>query len=260
MKAFLLAAGRGERLRPLTDRVPKCLVPIGGTPLLGLWLHRLRQHGADAVLINTHYLADQVQAYLRDHPVAGLDVRTVHEPQLPGSAGTVLRNREFVAGEESFLIVYADNLTDMDVGDFWRFHQARDGLLTMGVFETPAPREGGIVLWDERGRVTAFEEKPAHPRSAWANAGIYAARSGLLERIPRNVPCDFGHDVLPLLVGEMYSYPIRGFFCDIGTPERLAAARRAWDQAGGISRGGAESAEEDREEDLSRRRGERGGR
>jgi len=231
MKAFLLAAGRGERLRPLTDRVPKCLVPVGGRPLLGIWLERLREAGAEAVLVNTHHLAGQVEEFVAGFPAGGMDIRLFHEQELLGSAGTVAANRSFVEGEQDFLVVYADNVTDLDLGDVLRFHRDKRSEFTMVLFETPEPRECGVVVLDADDRVVEFQEKPAQPRSRWANGGIYVAGPSLfsvLSAAQGQTPFDFGYHVLPRLAGRAFGYRFSGMFCDTGTPERLERARREW--------------------------------
>ncbi|MFH0907536.1 MAG: nucleotidyltransferase family protein [bacterium] len=228
MKAILLAAGAGTRLRPLTDHTPKCLVPIDGVPLLGIWFKLLRYHGVDDVLINTHHLADQVREFVNRREDRGLKVTLFHEPKLLGSGGTIRANKDFVKREERFLILYADNLTDVDLGEFLRLHVARKSFFTMGLFTTPEPRECGIAALDADDRIVEFVEKPEEPKSNLANSGLYVATPGLFELMPDREFIDFGFDVLPLIAGEMFGYRIRQYFCDLGTPERLERARREW--------------------------------
>ena len=109
MKAYLLAAGKGTRLKPYTDRHPKCLIPINGTPLLAIWIELLARHGVTEILINTHHHADQVKQFLvRARTEVSMGIRTVFEPQLLGSAGTILQNRRFIAGDPDFIVAYAD--------------------------------------------------------------------------------------------------------------------------------------------------------
>jgi mannose-1-phosphate guanylyltransferase len=228
MKAFLLAAGMGTRLRPLTDVTPKCLVRIGGKPLLLIWFELLLRHGVDSVLVNAHYLSDQVARFVRDNCPEGLDVVVSHEQELLGSAGTVAANRKFVQGEKDVLVVYADNLTDIDISELCRFHRSKSGVLTMGTFETDQPSECGIVVCDEEDRVLEFQEKPVEPKSRLASAGIYVMSPVVVDVIPAKRPCDFGFDVFPLLLGRMYAYRIRELFVDVGTLPRLNAARQAW--------------------------------
>ncbi len=229
MKAFLLAAGKGTRLRPLTDRIPKCLVPIVGEPLLAIWLDALERCGIEEVLINTHHLADQVTQFVCARGPGRLPrVRLFHEPELLGSAGTVLANRHFVAGEDRFFVLYADNLTTVDLAAFDRFHCEKNSPFTMGLFRTPEPSECGVAACDPDDRIIAFQEKPDRPASNWANAGLYVATPSVFDVIPDKPLSDFGYDVLPRFVGKMYGFRIHGFFCDTGTPERLERARAGW--------------------------------
>lgn len=228
MKAYLLAAGVGSRLRPLTDHTPKCLVPFKGVPLLGIWLELMRRAGITDVLINTHHLPQAVRAFVKADPVPGVRVTLFHEETLIGSAGTVWANRDFVRGEPDFLVVYADNLTDMDLGGLIRFHRAKDAFFTMGLFEAEYPEQCGIAEVDADGRVLSFVEKPAKPKGRLANGGLYVANQGLFDVTPQRDFLDFGFDVLPLLAGRMFGYPIRSFYTDIGTPERLEKAQREW--------------------------------
>lgn len=228
MKAYLLAGGRGERLRPLTLDIPKCLVPIAGSPLLGLWLDLCGREGVTDVLVNVSHHEDQVRAFLGAR-TGGPRVTLVTEPEPLGSARTVLQQRHFVHGEESFWIFYADNLTDMGLAPMAATHRTHDMVLTMGLFHAPNPRAAGIVQLDGRGRVVAFHEKPEHPQGDLANAGVYLARPSLFDLIP-TAPgvVDFGVDVLPTLVGRMAGHVIEDFLVDIGTPAALAEASRAW--------------------------------
>lgn len=227
MRAFLLAGGRGERLRPLTLTTPKCLVPIDGVPLLGIWLDLLDRNGITDVLVNVSHHVDQVRTFLRARP-RGPRVELVVEPAPMGTAGTVVANRSFIQGARDFWILYADNLTDLAMAPMLRAHREHGGLLTMGLFRAPEPSAAGIVSLAADGRVIGFEEKPAHPQSNLANAGVYVATPELLECVPHRDQLDFGLDVFPALVGRLYGYVIDDFLMDVGTPITLDRARRAW--------------------------------
>ncbi|OPX22386.1 MAG: nucleotidyl transferase [Candidatus Latescibacteria bacterium 4484_107] len=226
MKAFLLAAGEGTRLRPLTETTPKCLVPICGRPLLAYWFDLFRRHGIGEVLINTHHLADQVRAYVRS--VEGVRVSVIYEPELLGSAGTLYANRDFVKGEDAFFILYADNLTNANLNALAAFHQSHSGIVTMGLFETSVPRQCGIVQLDSEARIVDFVEKPSHPKSNLANAGIFVAQPGLFDFLSDRMPLDLGHNVLPPLIGRMYGFRIREYLLDIGTLENYRKAQEEW--------------------------------
>lgn len=234
MKAFLLAAGLGTRLRPLTEHVPKCLVTVGGVALLDIWLDALAKAGVDHVLVNTHHHADQVTTHVAARST-GPTVTLSYEPELLGSAGTLRANRDFVAGEDEFLAINADNLTDFDLGrlvDAHRAHRAADPdtVATLTVFRAPDPTRCGIVELSA-GEVRGFEEKPRTPRSDLANAGIYAFAPAALDHIPPDAPADIGYHLLPRLVaapGRVRAIRLDGFFIDIGTPDALERARREW--------------------------------
>jgi mannose-1-phosphate guanylyltransferase len=186
LRALLLAAGLGTRLRPLTLHTPKCLVPIRGEPLLGRWLRQLEAAGCEAVLINTHYLADQVLAFLAERPTTAMAVETVYERELLGTAGTLLANRSFFEASTG-LLIHADNAMAGDLQGLLAAHAARrtDCLLTMLTFRTDQPRSCGIVATDAQGVVTAFHEKVADPPGNCANGALYAFNPEFVEFLAR---------------------------------------------------------------------------
>ena len=226
MKAFLLAAGVGSRLRPITDTIPKCMVPIGRQPMLDIWLDAFDQAGVDEVLVNLHHLPDAVRQHVASRTGAP-SVRLVFEPELLGSAGTLVANRDWVAGEEFFLACNADNLTDFDLRDLIDEHRAAGAVATLTAFHSENPSAGGVLELDGAGRVTGFAEKPAHPVSDLVNAGMYAFRPAVLDEIGQP-PVDIGYDLLPRLVGRARAVPVEGYFRDIGTPEAYRQAREEW--------------------------------
>ena len=227
MKAFLLAAGKGTRLKGIAEGTPKCLVPIQGKPLLHYWLTLCKAYGITEVLINVHHLADRVLGYLAASD-SGIRVIPVYEKSLMGTAGTVAANRGFVQGEDHFFIFYADNLTNMNLQRFLDFHRRNDAVFTMGLFRTQSPRECGIATLDKDNRVIKFREKPPVPETNLANAGIYLAGQDLFDHIPDKETIDFGYDVLPGLVNRMHGYIIDEYLVDIGTPESYQRAQREW--------------------------------
>lgn len=229
MKAFLLAGGRGERLRPLTDTIPKCLAPVAGRPLLAYWLALCRREGITDVLLNVSHHVAAVEAFLAAETAPLPRVTIVQEPNPIGTATTVHRQRGFVDGEAAFWVLYADNLSDLRTGPMLARHASHADPLTIGLFHTPFPKASGIVALDGAGRITDFVEKPAAPRSNLANAGVYLARPSLFDvTAPHDGLVDFGLHVLPALVGRMHGYVIPDFHEDIGTPERLAVAAARW--------------------------------
>jgi mannose-1-phosphate guanylyltransferase len=227
MKAFLLAAGNGTRLRPLTDSVPKCLLPIQGVPLLEIWLSNCKAAGITDVLVNTHTHAEAIRQFAAEQKT-GVRMHIVEEPELVGSAGTLAENREFVAGEESFFILYADVLTNVDLQRMLAFHTQKRLPATLGIYQVPDPTRCGIVTVDKNAVISNFIEKPMHPASNWAFAGVMVAGRALFDFVPDRRPADLGFDVLPKLVGKMAAYPIAEYLLDIGTIANCDHAQQSW--------------------------------
>ncbi len=227
MKAFLLAAGLGSRLRPITDTTPKCMLVIDDRPMLDIWLDAFARAGVDEVLINLHHLPDVV----RDHVAARTGapaVRLVFEPELLGSAGTLAANRRWVDSEEMFLACYADNLTDFDLRALVDAHRQDGAISTWTVFHSERPRAGGVVELDAAGRVVGFVEKPSEPASDLTNAGMYAFHPRVLDEISGAAPLDIGYDLLPRLVGRARAIVVEDYFLDVGTLDAYRRAREEW--------------------------------
>jgi mannose-1-phosphate guanylyltransferase len=155
------------------------------------------------------------------------------EETLLGSAGTVAANRDFVSNASDFYVFYADNLICVNLEALAAFHFRHDGILTLGLFHSPQPRQCGIVTLDSEQRVVTFEEKPDQPQSDLANAGVFIARRELLEFLPSSGFSDFGRDILPKLVGRMHGYVLNGYMLDIGTLENYQRALIEWPLVGG---------------------------
>lgn len=222
MRVILLAAGLGTRLRPLTDQLPKCLVSIGGRPLLEIWLEQLTDSGFGPFLVNTHYLKDQVYDFVKSSRFRS-QVELVEEPVLLGTAGTLRANLDFFQ-ESDGMLVHADNYCRADFGRFQRAHQCRAHgcIMTMMTFRTHSPSSCGVVEVDSRGVVTGFYEKVKNPPTMIANGAVYILSRELLADFPS--VSDMSTEVLPRYVGEIQTYHTEETFIDIGTPEAYERA------------------------------------
>ncbi len=228
MRALLLAAGIGSRLRPLTETVPKCLVTIHDRPLLDYWMDLLFDAGFERALVNTHWLAEKVMAHLsiskwRDR------IDTVHEDELLGTGGTILANRAYFEGAP-FLVAHADNLTDFDVKALVAAHAERPKgcAITMLAFKTDDPRSCGILELDRAGLVQAFHEKVENPPGDLANAAVYIIEPEVVSFIVglgRPV-VDLSTEVIPHFVGRILAVETKGYHRDIGNLRSLDQARK----------------------------------
>lgn len=224
-RALILAGGLGTRLRPLTDTVPKCLVPIGGRPLLDYWIDSLARAGVERARINTHYLAETVRAKIAEiNSRSAIALEETYEPELLGSAGTVHANRDLADDTEDLLIIYADNLSDVDLAQFTAFHRGHGAPFSMLLFHAPNPRACGIATLDADATITEFVEKPDVPASDLANAGVYVVTADVFREIADLNTFDLGFDVLPKFVGRMKGFVHDGYHRDIGNAEALAQA------------------------------------
>ena len=227
MKVILLSAGLGQRLRPITNDTPKCLVPINDIPLLKIWLDRLTQEGLGPFLVNTHYLQDKVEDFINTS-LHRKKISLVNEPVLLGTAGTLLKNIDFF-GEQDGMLIHADNYCLADFKEFLDAHKNRpkDCLMTMMVFRTNTPSTCGIVELDENKVVINFHEKVESPPSNLANGAIYILSNELLNSLKFKDPVsDFSLEVLPELIGRIYAYETSEVFIDIGSPETYAEANQ----------------------------------
>jgi mannose-1-phosphate guanylyltransferase len=228
MRALLLSAGFGTRLRPVTDRVPKCLVRIQGRPLLDYWFDLLLPDAMERVLVNTNYLSEQVRDHVAASPWSGR-VDLVHETALLGTGGTVLANRQWF-GHGPLMVAHADNLTDFDAAAFMRGHANRPFgcAITMLAFRTDAPQLCGILEQDASGVVRGFHEKIASPPGNLANGAIYIFEPEVvayMDGLKRTV-VDLSTEVIPHFIGRIFAVEHRGYHRDIGNVASLEQANR----------------------------------
>lgn len=226
MKAILLAAGFGTRLRPLTDNIPKCLVPIKGKPLLQIWLENLINSEINQILINTHYLSNKVDSFINNSPYVD-NCLIKYEKVLLGTAGTLLSNIDFIANEDC-LLLHADNYCLESLNDLINAHvnRPKNCLITMLTFRTDKPNTCGIVEVDEHKIVIGFHEKICNPPGNLANGAIYVLSNDFIKILQENfaTASDFSTEILPHLISKIYTYEAKNIFIDIGTPENYFIA------------------------------------
>ena len=236
VRAILLAAGFGTRLRPITNEMPKCLVQVGHEPLLGRWLRQLEVSGCEHVLINTHYLAYQVEKFVEGWKSNSMKVSVVHEPVLLGTAGTLLKNQEFFDGATG-LLIHADNAMEGDLKEFIGADSRRgpDCLITMLTFITQTPKSCGIVVVDDNNTVIECHEKAEEPPGNQANGAIYAFDESLIAFLNgmTKQPTDFSTEVIPRLLGRIKAWHTKENYIDIGTPQSLGEANKLFRSANG---------------------------
>lgn len=220
-----MAAGLGTRLAPLTDFIPKPMMPIANRPVLHHLLNLLHRHDVREVGINVHAFPDMIQSYFGDGSDLGLRVHWSHEESLLGTAGGTKRLEDLWGGE-TILIASGDGLHDIDVTALLGHHKRTGALATLAVKPVADPSAYGVVILDRDTRVTGFQEKPRpdEARSNLANCGVYVIEPELLDRIPAGEPFDFGRDLWPSLVAAneaLFAYTTMSYWNDVGDLDEL---------------------------------------
>ncbi|MFO0775816.1 MAG: nucleotidyltransferase family protein [Nitrospiraceae bacterium] len=231
MKAMILAAGLGTRLRPLTNTTPKPLLSVGGTPLIVWNLLLLRRHGLRDVLINLHYLGAQIEQALGDGSRYGMRIAYSHEPVILGTGGG-LKQAESWFGGESVVVVNGDTLVEIDLGEVCARHRERRATVTMVLREDPEAVRWGLVEMDAQQRVHRINGKGSIGTAAPVQrmfAGLHVFEPRVLQRLP---PAGTESSVIEAYTGALadgeliVGYDVRGYWSDVGTPERYAQAER----------------------------------
>ncbi len=215
MRAMVLAAGLGTRLRPLTYEITKPMVPVLDRPVMEHIVGLLHKHSFDEVIANLHYFPDSIREYFG----ARLEYR--YEPELLGTAGGVRACAAFF-GEAPFVVISGDALTDIDLGALAARHRAAGGIATLAVRQVPDTREYGVVLHDRDGRITGFQEKP-DPEEALSdlgNCGIYVFDPQIFDYFPERPFVDWAKDVFPVLLENdvpFYIHELHEYWNDVGS-------------------------------------------
>jgi mannose-1-phosphate guanylyltransferase len=226
MRAMVLAAGLGTRLRPLTYERPKPMVPVVNRPMMDHVLELLRRNGITEIVANLSYLPDQITDHYGDGSDYGVSIEWSFEQELLGTAGGVRKVREFFAGEP-FLVMAADALTDVDLDALREAHGLNDGISTLTVKRVPDTREYGVVVTDQVGRIQGFQEKPdpAEALSDLASCMIYVLEPEVFDHFPGRDPVDFALDVFPALLEAGVPFGVHttdDYWNDVGSlPEYL---------------------------------------
>jgi mannose-1-phosphate guanylyltransferase len=224
MRAMVLAAGLGKRLRPLTFELPKPLAPVVNRPVMEHILALLARQGFTDVIANLSHLGDQIRERFGDGSAHGLVLSYSEEAELLGTAGGVRNVSEFLTGgdDESFLVISGDALTDIDLGAMRAFHKSHGGIATLAVKKVADTREYGVVIHGPDGRVEGFQEKPdpAEALSDLGNCGIYMFRREIFDHFPDRQFVDWAMDVFPALLDSdtaFYVHEIDAYWNDIGS-------------------------------------------
>jgi len=227
MKAVILAGGIGTRLRPLTDKRPKPLVPVGGRMCIEFVLSSLAKADFKKIIVTTGYMSDRLIKTVGDGERYDSSILYSFEATPAGTAGAVKKVADFL--DTTFVVASGDVLADVDISSIYKFHKKKKALATIALTQVEDPTEFGIVGLDKNGKIEKFREKPKREEvfSNLINAGIYVLEPEVLDYIPEHKRFDFSKDVFPALLKDkkaLYGMEIPGLWKDIGRPQDLLSA------------------------------------
>lgn len=227
MRAIILAGGKGVRLAPLTDVIPKPLVPIGGMPIMEIVIRQLKAHGFNHITLAVGYLSELIKAFFNDGSRLGVRIDYSYEDEPLGTAGPLA----LIGGQkETFLVLNADVLTNINFKDLVQYHREQGAIATIGAFEREVRIDLGVIIPDGKSRIKDYLEKPAH--QFLVSMGIYVFEPKVLDFIPEKKYLDFP-DLVKLLLNagiEVGYYPFAGYWLDIGRHEDYAQAAKEFSE------------------------------
>ena len=230
MKAVVMAGGEGTRLRPLTNLRPKPMVPIANQPVMEHIIGLVKHHGITDVVATLAFMPRVIEDYFGSGDEWGVNMSYALEDSPLGTAGSV-KNAESLIGDDTFVVISGDALTDIDLTKVIAFHKAKGGPVTIALKAVPDPLDFGVVVTDDNGRIERFLEKPTWGQvfSDMINTGIYVMEPEVFKHIPADRPFDFSSELFPLLMDvgfELFGCPVEGYWCDVGSVESYIQAHR----------------------------------
>lgn len=223
MRAFVMCAGLGTRLRPLTYTISKPMIPVANKPVLEYTIDLLSSHGIKDIIVNLHFKPEDIKAYFEDGRQWGTRITYSLEKKLMGTAGGI-KKMESLLKDGTFLVMSGDGLTDIDITALMKFHRQKGGDVTIALKEIGTRLEYGIAAVNKNSRIARFLEKPNwgevfHGMDTGINTGIYVFEPGILKHIPKDKEFDFAKNLFPLLMKKkkkIFGYYTKDYWCDIG--------------------------------------------
>lgn len=261
MKAIITAGGKGERLKPLTDNLPKPMIEVAGKPIIEHIINLFNKNGISDFIITLCFLPEKITDYFGNGRRFGVNIEYIYEKEdFPlGTAGNISAAKSFI--DSTFIVTYADILRELNISDMIKFHKDKKAFTTLNTYKRFGDSPKSMIAFDKNKKITSFIERPTFPRLplkalakwghsrdlpaelegggnlykqtnndfVWSNGSFYIFEQDIFNFIPANTFTDFGRDVFPKLLQlgkSLYAYPSDGLFIDIGNMEKLELARK----------------------------------
>ena len=235
MKAIIVAGGRGERLRPITDQIPKPMVEVYGKPILLHIINLFKKHGISKFIITLCYLPEVITNYFGDGSKFGVNIKyTYEDSDNPlGTAGAISLAKDFIS--EEFIVTYADILRDLNISKMISQHKKTKAFATLNVYKRESKDAKSKITIDHKNQIIKFIERPSIDELKedyiWVNGSFYIFEPGIFDFIPENEKVDFGSDIFPNLIKakkSIFAFPTKNYFIDIGDLKKLELARNTF--------------------------------
>ena len=237
MKAIIIAGGKGERLRPLTNNIPKPMVEVNGQPILLHIINHFKKYGISDFIIALCYLPEVVIEYFGDGKRFGVNIKYTYEtPDKPmGTAGAISLSSESI--DDTFIVTSGDILRDLDIKKMINFHKKSNSFATLNVYKRISKDAKSMVIMNKNQKIIKFIERPQKNglknKFIWVNGSFYIFEKEIFNFIPQNEKSDFGSEIFPKLLSEsksLFAFPTEGYFVDIGNLEKLKYARKTFNK------------------------------
>lgn len=233
MKVVILAGGRGERLQPLTNKLPKPMIEVAGKPILEHIINLFKKNNIREFIITLCYLPDKINSYFKDGSSFGVKINYVIEDKNKplGTAGGVGLAKKFI--KDTFVVTSGDILRELDIKTMINYHKKKKTFATLNVYKRFGPNPKSMVIFDKNRKIIRFIERPKlHDKNfVWANGSFYIFEPEIFNFIPENKPSDFGKDIFPKLLASnksIFAFPTNDYFTDLGNLEKLERARKTF--------------------------------
>ncbi len=230
-KVLIVAGGKGERLRPLTDTIAKPMVTVGGKPVLEHNIDLFKKYGFKNFIIALCYLPETIENYFGTGKQFGVEIEYTYEnPETPlGTAGAITLAKDKI--DSTFIVTYGDSIRVVDVAEMFKFHKEKGAFVTICTYKRFGENPRSMIKFDDEGRILEFKERP-RPEEViedfvWANSSLYIFEPEIYHYIKSGEMVDFGKDIFPKLIEDkkhVLAFQMDGYFIDIGTKEKLDQA------------------------------------